>query len=70
MLFGIQYRGANAVSAVLIEARDKEALKAFDVEKRTEAASVFGDDAAATQGLPRRGFSVMRTVGEIGRDQA
>ena len=69
-LTGIQDRGANVVRAVVIEAADREALKAFDVEKRTEAASVFGDDAAATQGLPRRGFSVKQAVGEIGRDHA
>ena len=53
-----------------IEAVDREALKVLDVEKMTEAASVFRDDAAATQGLPRRRFSVMQAVGETGRDQA
>ena len=69
-LIGIQDRGANMVCAVVVEAADREALKAFVVEKTTEAASVFGDDAAATQELPRRGFSVKQAVGEIGRDQA
>ena len=53
-----------------IEATDREALKVFVMEKKTEAAGVFRDDAAATQGLPRRRFSVKQAVGEHGRDQA
>ena len=69
-LTGIKDRGANVVCAVVIEAADREALKAFDVEKRTEAPSDFRDDAAATQRLPRRRFSVKQAVGETGRDQA
>jgi transposase-like protein len=66
---GVKERDTNQVNAKVVVATDKSTLQGFVVENTTKDATVYTDEAAAYNGLPRKHSKVKHSVGEYVREQ-
>ena len=67
---GVKDRATGQVSAAVVERTDGPTLREFVWERTAEGATVYTDDAAAYQGLPRHHETVRHSVGEYVNEQA
>ena len=67
---GIKDRETKQVRAKVVESTDKPTLQGFVVEHTDPDATVYTDEASASEGLPFKPESVKHSVGEYVRDMA